>query len=617
MKQLLTIFLFLPFISNATIHYMKDTGGAGSGADDANAWSLAKHNATFIPAGDTVLLKLGSVFNGELILNNSGTSAAHIYYGTYGTGAAPIINGLTILTGWTLLSGNLYWVPLTVPTLHVVTVNDTLKWQGRYPETGYLTYTGHTTNTAISATNVSAIPSNPAGADLVIRKTRYILDRHNITSRSSNTLNYGIIPSSDYDGTSSAYSPQDGCGYFIQNALWACTKFGDWYYDSTADRLYMNFGGTLPTAYTVKASTQTQNVYINTYSYIDFNGINFQGGNNYGIYNVGNSNINFINCNIKWAGSTGLYMINTAKIQMTGGSVTYCLNNGIWGETGCDTTSIIGVTVDHNGYIAGAGRSGDGAQEGIAISGNWNTVKNCTVKNSGYNGIGMFGGHILCDGNTVDTACFVKDDGGGIYHQGLGAGDTSNIFSNNTVSHALGALPGSGAGVSSVSYGMACGIYLDQGSRRVKLSGNTVAHGPWAGVLINYNLPGDTILNTTASDFQLNIAIYGGTGYAPRNMVVQGINSIAGLGQYAMFVLVANPDDISQMGAFTSNRYFNPTSNNNFFVQRSYVPTDEHLTLKQWQTTYGLDLNSKSNGTLLLSGGHVLKVGGNVLTINQ
>lgn len=72
--------------------------GLGSGS----AWkTLQKVNQTTLRAGDSVLLKAGSVWREILKPVGSGTSAAPIQIGSYGTGPKPAITGATIKTGWT------------------------------------------------------------------------------------------------------------------------------------------------------------------------------------------------------------------------------------------------------------------------------------------------------------------------------------------------------------------------------------------------------------------------------------------------------------------------------------------------------------------------------------
>ena len=371
-------------------YYVKSAGGSGSGLNDSEAWSFAKLNSTSLISGDVILFNKGDVFYGELI------SRTGVTYSTYGTGANPKITGLTELTSWTLSSGNIYYATLNVPMLNMVTLNDVVKGMGRFPKTGYLPYTSHSNNTAITGATIGTLPFDATGGEVIIRKYRWVLDRHPITLHSGNTLTY---TSANTYGNSGAYNPVDGNGYFIQNHLGTLTELGDWYYDITAMRFYMHFGNGTPTDKTVKVSAIDKNVQINTKNTIGFTNIDFEGGNTQGVYILGSTNITFTNCNVTKQGGNGIYGNNVTGLSVVGGSVIDILNSGVHVEILGNTTLIDGVTVTNIGAIAGAGRSGDSSYSGININGANTTIANNSVFNIGYNGINFKGSNALVELN--------------------------------------------------------------------------------------------------------------------------------------------------------------------------------------------------------------------------
>lgn len=81
----------------AATFYLSSSGGNdnNSGLTEDTPWaSLAKINALKLIPGDTLLLKRGDIFKGQLTLRNeSGTAEAPIVITTYGTGERPIIDG--------------------------------------------------------------------------------------------------------------------------------------------------------------------------------------------------------------------------------------------------------------------------------------------------------------------------------------------------------------------------------------------------------------------------------------------------------------------------------------------------------------------------------------------
>ena len=80
--------------AQAASYYVDSTSGAdsNSGTSSAAPWqSLSKVNSVTFQAGDTIKFKRGSVWTGNLQIQNSGTSARRITYRAYGTGDPPQI----------------------------------------------------------------------------------------------------------------------------------------------------------------------------------------------------------------------------------------------------------------------------------------------------------------------------------------------------------------------------------------------------------------------------------------------------------------------------------------------------------------------------------------------
>lgn len=83
----------------------------------ATAWAtLSKVSGSTFSAGDRILLKRGGLWRETLTLGQSGTSGARITIGAYGAGAAPVISGGTVRTGWTVHSGAVYKITLADPS---------------------------------------------------------------------------------------------------------------------------------------------------------------------------------------------------------------------------------------------------------------------------------------------------------------------------------------------------------------------------------------------------------------------------------------------------------------------------------------------------------------------
>ncbi|HET6558297.1 MAG TPA: hypothetical protein VFG54_13345, partial [Prolixibacteraceae bacterium] len=234
-------------------YYVSSTGNdANSGQSSSSPWkSLSKVNAFTLMPGDQVLFQRGNTFYGTLTVKNSGTSSAPIVFGAYGTGNNPVISGFTTLTSWTSYGNGIYYATVDVPRLNIVTLDGVVKGMGRFPESGYLNYESHNAKVSITDNQLTGTP-NWTGAEIGIRKYRWIIDRHVVTSHSGSTLTYS---SNTSYGNATFYEPMDKNGYFFQNHIRCLDDLGDWSYSVTEKRIYMNFGGGVPSSYVIKAGS--------------------------------------------------------------------------------------------------------------------------------------------------------------------------------------------------------------------------------------------------------------------------------------------------------------------------------------------------------------------------
>src|ERR1700692_1314172 len=105
MKSLLLLaFSFIFLTANATTYYFSASGDdANNGTSISTPWkTLNKFNSVFASKspGDNFLFNRGDVFYGKIIISRSGSSAAPITIGAYGTGAMPVITGFTSVSAW-------------------------------------------------------------------------------------------------------------------------------------------------------------------------------------------------------------------------------------------------------------------------------------------------------------------------------------------------------------------------------------------------------------------------------------------------------------------------------------------------------------------------------------
>src|ERR1700712_3934074 len=103
----------------------------------ATPWkSLDKLNSIFssLKPGDSVFLKRGEVFDGQIAVSASGIEGHPIVIAAYGTGEKPVINGLVKLLNWTNASGNIWETQThTQKMINIMIINDRMSPLGRYP----------------------------------------------------------------------------------------------------------------------------------------------------------------------------------------------------------------------------------------------------------------------------------------------------------------------------------------------------------------------------------------------------------------------------------------------------------------------------------------------------
>ena len=594
LRLLFSVLLFSVISSHATTYYVKANGGSTTaGLSDATAWNYATLNSKRLAAGDTVLLKRGDTFFGALQVQ-SGAAGKPICYGAYGTGKNPVITGFATVASWVQYAGSVYYADLSalnLSTVNLVTLEGTVKPMGRYPNTGYLTYTKHTANTSISGTTIGSLPFNATGGEAVVRKVRWILDRQPVTAHTGSTLSLGTT--SLYGGAL-GYEAVDKNGFFIQNHLSTLDQQGEWYYDAAAKRLYMVLPGA---SSAVKISALDQLVYISSKSNLSFANLDFEGSNTQAVTLYGTDNIRFTNCRFSQHGQTAIFGNNVSNVTISGGSIDNCLNSGIWIEWAGKNVKVDGVFVSDIGTIPGAGRSGDGAQQGIAVLGDNTTITNCTVTRVGYNGIQFNGNNARIESNLVDRFCLVKDDGGGIYtFENDGVTVANRVVRNNIVLNAIGNFEGAESYYYE-AFGKAAGVYLDGNSNHTEVSNNVLAHGSWAGVFVNnnsWNQIKNNLIYDQASSIQLVVSQTGNI----RNMVIAGNECVAKTAkQKTLYIKLYAADDPALLASFNNNYYARPVDDSKTItVDRLYTSNGTtNLTVAEWKATYGVDaLSGKS-----------------------
>jgi hypothetical protein len=602
-KLVLFLLLFLKCISgtSSTYYFSSSIGDDSRSAEEAKKpdtpWkSIEKLNTLLksIKPGDSILFKNNDKFHGTINIIRSGTLKSPIYFGCFGSGEKPIISGFRDVTNWNHNGENLYeaYLPDITTPLNMLVLNDKIQAMGRYPNLnnqngGYLKINsykdGHITTSKLP-TN-----SNYSGGEIVIRKNNWIIDRHLIKSNSQNSL--------EYNNFEEEIPPMIGYGFFIQNHPLTLDQHGEWYFDKGAKKISIYLESD-PSNEKIKIATLPEVIsFQNKTSNIIFENISIEGSNFNLISLSGSSNLKFENCNLEYIGENGIHTVSSRNIAISNTSIRNSLNGGIflgWNDLGM---VIQNSTIENIFNFAGMGKNGEMQGQGIYMSETSSDIliEKSKFLNCGYNAINFSGNNISIKNNLIDTFCFIKDDGAGIY---TFTGPAKTPFVNrkiigNIIINGIGAVSGTKPyGVNDYPY--VEGIYLDTFVSGVDIENNSIINIKSKGIFLNnaknINISNNKILNTGYSIYLKSDKLENYFG----NISVHNNEFLALTKSQIHYHIETKINDLSKIGNFDKNILSKPI-NNTSSIYLSTPSKKDFIDLNQWKKNYGFDQNS-SNG---------------------
>jgi len=586
-------FIILSLSAEATTYYVSNSGNDNnSGTSASSPWqTINKVNSFKFSPGDNILFNMGNTFYGGIVISKSGTSGSPITFGSYGSGANPIITGFSAVNSWTNVGGNIWQSTSAVSSLtnlNMVFANGSFAPLGRYPNSGWLTYQSE----SVSGTNISvtssSLTSNWVGAQIFIYGNRYAYDRGTITSQSGSTISYTSTTQPAYD--------QKNPSFIIQNDPRTLDSQNEWYYNPSTKKIQLYSSGTPSN---IQVATVDNLITINGYNYITFNGLSFIGSNSSLIHITNATYITVQNCSIDYSGKdaiTGDGMQPSTGLTVKNCSINHSNNYGITLRNTFNYATIQSNTINNTGWVPGM--SGITAM-GIDAQGDNTLVSYNTVQNTAYAGIQYFGNQSTVNNNFIKNFCVYLKDGGGIYTwNGHGGTVKSNIkVTNNIV-------------INDLNSDMDVGIYLDDWSNNIEVSGNTVSGCGWglsAGNAFNAKFLNNTSYNNSmASLFLLTSPtqpVPGQTGMT--NLKINGniffTASVAAVGaQKTMFIMnAAAGSNFPASVTFDSNYYVRPFVYSKGSIYSYFNSTGVDRTLASWQAFTGQDVHSKETPKII------------------
>ncbi|MBC7829712.1 MAG: right-handed parallel beta-helix repeat-containing protein [Chitinophagaceae bacterium] len=558
--QFLVIGLFFLFSSPAfsehpdysgpgSTYYVDAVSGldANDGLSPASAWkTLGKINNTNFQPGDNILFRRGQTFSGFLKINIS-----DLTFSAFGTGNKPVISGFSDLSIWTDLGNGIYETAGFQPgnSLNMVLINGAVKAMGRHPNSnagngGYLTVQSHIGTTSISDASMSGFP-DWTGAEVVIRKVNWVLDRCRITNHSNQTITYS---------SPTGHQPIDGHGYFIQNHPSTLDQFGEWYYDKSTNKLKVFFGSD-PSAYSIRAAVVDTVITIGsaaTGTLID--NLLIEGADTAAIYIAGAKQVQIKDCDIRFSGTEAIWGVNADLISIENCFINHTNNNGIR-LYDCPGSIVRNNIIKNTGLIAGMGLSNNQQYEAIYVNGSKSIIERNVVDSVGYSGITFAGDSVLIQNNFVNHYTLTLDDGGGIYGWGeftkYGRKITGNIILNGI---------GAPLGTTTATPVSSAGIYLDDWSANVEITDNSIANASQTGIYIHNShavqIKRNTLFNNSAALSMIN---NGASSFDYiRGMDVKDNIFFSRISSQPAIMAISLYNDLNSFGVFDNNYYARP-----------------------------------------------------------
>lgn len=601
----LTALLFCIHFANAKNYYIATTGNdANNGTSTSTPWkSISKVNSYFgsMAAGDSILFKRGDVFYGAIRVNKSGSSSSRIIISAYGTGTVkPVISGGTIVTSWTSLGNNLWKSnTLTAKKVNVVTVSDASKQQGRYPNanaasSGYLYFETVSSKSSVTDNQLTSTP-NWKGGEIAIKPNPWTLDEFPVTSHSGGTINF----------SGNTTSINKNYGYFIQNHPLTLDQQYEWYYDVVAKQLTM-YSTSSPS--NVKVASIDTLCYIYNRSYITIKGLSFQGANQEAISLNTTTGITIDGCTINNSGTNAVRARNSISPVVQNCSISNSYNIGVdFGDINNANGLIKNNTIARTGIIAGMGYD----LTAINTTGSGHTIQGNTIDSCGFVGIRFGrGSNITIKNNVINTFCFVKSDGGGIYT--WNNYDPATTYYNNKIignilMNGIGNTDGTAATIPDVD-----GIYMDDNTGNVEITDNTVTNVAGSGMYIhnnfNMNVQRNTLYNNGREqvNFTHNLAYLNGvlTSYNTplRNITFKKNILFSKKSTQTVFEEYTILDDVNSTGTTDSNYYCRPANENDIFHITKALSTGTTSTtynLGTWKKSFTKDAHSKTTPVVI------------------
>jgi hypothetical protein len=617
MRNILSIsLLFICSIASAKNYYISNTGNDGnSGLTSGSPWLTIGKASSFtgFAAGDSILFERGGTFIGSLIITKSGSTGKPIVIAAYGTGAKPLISGLTTLSGWTNVATNIWEcsAPTLKSTVNILTFDGVAHDLGRTPNENapWSVYQSATT-TAITSSAITGTIT--PGTEIVIKKNSFTIARSTVSSQAGTTLNYVPVNAIDNNNPLLATVGKPNFGFFIQRDSTTLDQQGEWYNSPTRKKMRL-YSTVNPSTFTIKASFVDTLINLGKQGFITVANLSFEGAGMYAVESNLGTNVTVQNCDFN-NNTRAVYVWNTDVTTVTGNTINNSFNNAI---LVCNRQRK-GITISNN-YVANTGKlvgigtfpSNYNLKAVVATTdttrlGNYIDVTGNTVLHTGYMGIEFQGANVTVKHNFVNYYDSTLDDGGGIYTFNNIPATNLHWYNRKVISNIVGNAIGAWMGTDRATARTpdVAGLYYDEQAENIVTDSNTVFNIPGNGIQMNaplnmsiyhntfYNCDWAILLAKKAVREISGIAIKYNTLYQKTATQLSFFHINADLTKPTTMTIAQSLTNLWDMDSnYITNQ---KTAGYHYFYYADGVnptfPAD--FNLATWRTTYGHDVHS-------------------------
>jgi hypothetical protein len=547
-------------------------GGGGAGAPAAPAAAAPAQTVATTPAtaltppdtslpalslpnsvasGSVIDLACGRVYRGTLDLRNK----SNVTVRTTGTCGKAVITPAREITGWTRHQGDIYSAPIAFDAAQVV-IDGAPVPPAHWPNQPWVRAAGSTATTL-----QYAMPNaDLAGATLVFKPYEWTIEARRVTAYAGNTMTLAATGNTAYDGYALSGTPE----FYVQGKLWMLDQPGEW--AVSGGRLYVwtrdgaspeGRAWAAPDSHGIDAADSASVTIQDVRIYAAANGINAPGAADLRIASVEVAN----------SSENGIVNSGGARLSVDRSSIRNSVHDAITVHWGGGGESITNSSIDASGTVGLPANAR--AAINLTVGSGANIVNNI-ITNSAYIGVRVFRNATVA-GNTVDGACAVLTDCGGLFTSARDRLPLNTRLSGNTVRN--------------VGWGqrLAWAVYLGDYANGVTVSNNVLtASGNGMQIYNGYDnlVSGNSFSASDMSHIQI---VEAGGSAVVRNNTVTG-NAFSSLDGEESWRISSDlgAASVAQFGTYSSNSY------------RGSAPVfanfnGEALGFAQWQTRTGQD----------------------------